>query len=730
VNLTDTRKNQGMFVVKLMDWGNKWVGAMNCKKMKYYQVIAVVFVWMLAMVDKSHGQALQDLEIFSENYPRAGYFRIAEFDIRQNYRDKPDKYEEWRDKFSNLSGIMGKTDHEELLRNNPHEQIWDWFNRYKKEFPNKFVMVHMNGRGRIPNYHIEKFSPGHWLYFVGADVLSDLPSGASNRFEKDVWIKVSDANRFHENNGRNKKTKDDITLVRRKEDGTFDWEHAEYVRLLEKRGDSIKVRRAMFGSKAKRFSKENTYAAPLVMEGPWGQTANMVWYYNLSTQCPKDKNGQTCADILVEELAGNFKKGGRWQHFDGVQFDVMMSEPIMGAHPGRRALGERVDINVDGVQDGGVIDGLQTYGVGVFDFVTRLRQAVGSDKIIAADGRNVSSQQVGNGAFNGIEIEGFPTQRPYGFVHWSTPINLLNFWHSVTGQPHFNYSAMRYEGPQRLDKQDLLAHYRLAFAGSVFTNTFILAYSWTTRDGIPELHEVFGLPKTESPIGWLGKPLGDAIHWAGTTSHAYKDVLAGRGDPLQPSILNGQKGAPFITVDTKRSNASIQFAENGTMVVTPTKSGGQFGFTLKDVPFENDQVYLELTMRSGKTDDRYPEGYLRSASVIVNGMRNPRELTSIAKLNEDWFTYRIYFGNAYDTMEKQPIVYNKDGRDKVDIEIVWHDATGPVEVSRLLVSNAPEIVYREFEYGTVVANLSSTDFTWSEHNVVVPAKDALFIRKK
>lgn len=690
-------------------------------------LLTVLFVTVLTDI---YGQDLKKLEIFNEEYPRAGYFRVSEFVIRRDYKDKPEKYTEWRDRFSDLSGIMGKTEYEELLRNNPHDQIRDWFTRYKKDFPDKIVMVHMNGRGRIPNYRIEKFSPGHWVYFEGCDVKSDLPGGQSVDYEPEVWIEVANPDRFRIDNGEKRKIKDDITLVRRKKDGTFDWEHAEYVRLLEKDGNMIKVKRAMFGSKPLKFSKNNTYAAPHMGDGPWEQTANMLWHYNLSTHCPKDKKGKTCTDILIEELSENFKKGGRWAYFDGVQFDVMAGEPTTGYHPERRKLGERADIDMDGKQDDGIINGIQTYGVGVFDFINRLRMAVGPNKIIAADGRNIGSQQVGNKTLNGIEIEGFPAQFPHGFAHWSTPINLLNFWRGVSAEPFFNYSAMRYNNPDKLSEKDLMAHYRLAFAGSTFTSSFILANSWTTLQGIPDLHQVFGLPKDQKATGWLGKPIGETIHWAGTDLHTYKDVLAGRGNPIKPELLTPDDHTPFLWATAENNNAKAEIGQEGTLIVTPAQARAQFGVKIKNVPFENEQMYIEFTMRSGKIDSRYQDGYLRSISLILNGIKGPKQLTNIAKINGDWFTYRVYFANTYDTMFQRPIVYNRKGEKTLDIELVVHDSAGPVEISNITINNAPEIVYREFEHGKVFANLSSTDFTWPGHNVVIPAKDAIFMTKK
>ena len=103
---------------------------------------------------------------------------------------------------SDLSGIMGKTEYEELLRGNPYEQIYDWFCKFKRDYPEKFVMVHLNGRGRIPNYRLEKFSPGHWLYFEGSDVLDNLPSEAEPKYEKETWIRVKNPSCFRMDNGK------------------------------------------------------------------------------------------------------------------------------------------------------------------------------------------------------------------------------------------------------------------------------------------------------------------------------------------------------------------------------------------------------------------------------------------------------------------------------------------------------------------------------------------------
>ena len=668
-------------------------------------------------------QRLDKLEIFEEEYPRAGYFRVAEFAIRKFYNGDEGGYRPWSRRMAELSGIMGKTEYEELLDNNPHEQIYTWFKRFKDEYPEKFVIVHMNGRGRIPNYRLEKFSPGHWLYFEGSDVQTSLPAATESKYRKEMWIEVDDPSHFRMDNGMRFNRPDDITLVRKKADGTFDWEHAEYVRLIEIRGNQLLVQRAMFNSEARAFEAGKTYAAPHVMGGPWETTYNMVWYYNLSTACPRDARGKSCADVLLEELSGHFAEGGRWETFDGVQFDVMMSIPTTGYHERRKALGQRADVNMDGKQDDGMIDGVQTYGIGCYDFLTRLRAAVGPDRIIAADGREHGCQRTGNGALNGVEMEGIPEQRPYGYITWSTTYNMLNLWKPLTANPKFNYGAFRYNTPDHLSRKEMFQYYRLGFAQSVFTDSFILCNSWLTLHEIPNLRELFDLDKHEPVIGWLGKPLSEARFMAAEAP----DQLNGMGNPICPGILTDAPSRPSVHASQPVTYATAEFTEEGVLEITPTKERDVFGFVLRNVPYISDEVYVEVTMRSTGKGAATPEGYNRALVVSAN-QQQKRFMEQRSVVTEKWTTHRFYFANTYDCMTRTKLVYNPKGEHQFNLRFMMQDTDSSIEIKKITVHSASEIVERTFEHGVVVANLSNKPYTYEPCNTVVPAKDAVFIR--
>ncbi len=685
---------------------------------------AITLLALAALLPAAAQKKLDQLEIFRQEYPRAGYFRIAEFVIRTDYKEQYGKYKEWARRMSDLSGIMGKTEYEELLRDNPHEQIYDWFRRFKKDYPEKFVVVHMNGRGRIPNYRIDKFSAAHWLYFEGCDIKTDLPAEGGPGYEKRVWIEVEDPSRFRKDNGMRMNMPDDIVLVRRHADGTFDWNAAEQVRLVAIDGNHIQIDRAMFGTRAIRFDAGKTYAAPHVMGGPWETTRNMVWYYNLSPECPRDRNGKTCADLLVEEFGANFAKGGRWATFDGVQFDVMMSIPTTGYHERRKALGERADCNMDGKQDDGIFNGVESFGLGNYEFLTRLRKAVGPDKILAADGREQGCQKAGNGQLSGVEMEGLPEQRPYGWVTWSTVMNTLDFWKGCTADPKFNYGAFRYNNPDKLPTDVLMRYYRLGFAATCFTDSFILAGSWMHPRDLPELRQVFPLGEDEAITGWLGKPAGETLHLAASAP----DLMGGAGNPVGKKALAVSQTAPYVAADRESTFATTAFNAAGNLVVSPAGNREIFGFEVRNVPYPSQGAYLEVTMRSSEASKVYPAGYNRHMHISANG-QGERYKIQLSPVGDDWFTYRFYFCNAWDPMTQQDIVFNPGGEKTIALRLILRDADRPVEISKITVHNAPEVVERRFERGTVIANLSNEEYRSAELDVTVPAKDALFIRK-
>ena len=131
--------------------------------------------------------------IFTAGYPRAFFFRFSEGAAAQ----KAITFERWDAAFSRLMGIEGKTLEEEVpgrsLRN------IDFFTRFKKIHPEQLVLLHYNGNARDPRDNAGKFFAGHWVYYIGAKILADIPASGGESV-----IRVADASLFLTGIGRYK----------------------------------------------------------------------------------------------------------------------------------------------------------------------------------------------------------------------------------------------------------------------------------------------------------------------------------------------------------------------------------------------------------------------------------------------------------------------------------------------------------------------------------------------
>ncbi|MCX7888046.1 MAG: hypothetical protein N3B01_12440, partial [Verrucomicrobiae bacterium] len=300
-----------------------------------------------------------DLQIFSAEYPRAFFFRACE---SVPFR-KGMTYERWAAEFGRLAGIIGKCLDEEIVGREVRNP--EWFARFKRDHPHQVVLLHFNGNARDPRYRATKYFAGHWIYRKATRILSDVPAESG-----ETIIRVEDASDFRVNTGRYRTSNDDVALFAIGQDGKHDWYHCEQVQLVSvnKKNNTIVVRRGCYGTTPLAFKAGKARAAAHQVEGPWGQTNNLLWFYNFATHCPKDSDGRTCADRLVDEFAEWFGKGGKLEAFDGVEFDVLFNDT-------------RGDTDGDGLPDDGIINGINQYGIGVVEFLRQLRRRLGSHRI-------------------------------------------------------------------------------------------------------------------------------------------------------------------------------------------------------------------------------------------------------------------------------------------------------------------------------------------------------------
>ena len=412
---------------------------------------------VLSMTHLAYGQSLAILE---DNYPRVFYFRATE---RACSPQSYPTYESWERDFDGLMGIMGKCLEEECLHRLPRAP--EFFTKFKERHPNQAVLLHFNGNSRDPLYERDDFFPGHWVYRKAVMISEDVPAAAG-----ETVIEVADASGFRVNGGRYRANNDDIALFGIK-DGKHDWYHCEHVQLLavDSAANTITVKRGCYGSKPLAFLKDKSRAAAHQVEGPWGRNHHLLWYYNYSTHCPKDRSGKTCSDVLVDDLARWFGKGGVLEAYDGLEFDVLFNQT-------------HGDTDGDGEEDNGVIDDRNNYGIGVVEFGRKLRARMGEDFVIQADGalgKGGSRSQRCWGLFNGIESEGWPNLPDWEIDDWSGGLNRHMFWQQNARKPAFNYINHKWtqgvpdQPGARRQVEVPFSRHRLVFAAGQFVDAMI-----------------------------------------------------------------------------------------------------------------------------------------------------------------------------------------------------------------------------------------------------------------
>ncbi len=286
------------------------------------------------------------LQIFRAGYPRAYFFRAAE-----GHAANPRiGYEQWEKTYNRLMGIEGKVLDEEVPGRSRRNV--EFFSRFKRSHPDQLVLLHYNGNARDPRHRTKGYFAGHWVYYNGTTIVSDVPAepGETN-------IQVANPRLFQVNMGRYRDKNEDIGLCELDEQGRPNWFRSEQVQLvsIDYKSRTIRVRRGCYGTRPRGFVAGKAYAAAHVCTGPWGRRSNLLWRYDYSTRCPRDMHGRRCLDVHAEELARLFLPGGPLAAFDGIEFDVL-NHQCAPKHTGGSERG--LDCDADGRIDNGFFDGV------------------------------------------------------------------------------------------------------------------------------------------------------------------------------------------------------------------------------------------------------------------------------------------------------------------------------------------------------------------------------------
>lgn len=604
----------------------------------------------------SEYEPIKEKKIFREEYPRAFFFRSPE------RVDNFDNYNHWENEFSRLQGICSKALNEELSVLNA-EKCQDFFNQFAKDHPDKAVLLHFNGRSRDPRYNTGKYFSGHWIYHPGCLLTQSI--SPSN-----TLIHVEDGRLFKTNYGlAGMSRNDDIVIVPLDEDGNKQWAKAEHATIITIDGNKLKIERGRYGSKAGKFEAGKTYVAPHMVEGPWGGEKNhLLWYYNLSTACPRDEDRNSCSDVLIGEIADWFSEDGILHGFDGIQFDI--SPWSTGS-----AFGRYADVNADGTVDNGVINGINTFGQGVYAFYEKLRIVLGEQKIIIADGGVHDSQRAVD-LLNGMEAEGLCSWNDV-YKEFSKPLSIFSYWKKHVQYPDFSYVTHK----DQMEGGYLSNRERLTLATAT-----CLELAVNTFKRRPS-HEGFytGLPDelimgVENQINWLGKPIGNLIQLA---FHA-SDILGKKSFSMFKGNITTE-GCTSTLTDT-------------SLVVTSNGETGPMTVTLKGMLLPPGDITISFSSMAMDSLPGFKPVIPRQIFVSLPGSKaNPH--TSTRVLN--------YFGTG--TYDSCAFYFREAGGTIADIKIEI-EGNGQISLKNLMLFNEAQAICREFENGVVLVNPSIEDY--------------------
>ena len=614
-----------------------------------------------------------NLSILEEKYPRAFFFRCTE-GIEQYF-----SYEEWAAEFDSLQGIQGKSLAEEKSdRNLLHIRA---YNRFKLDHPRHMVLLHFNGNARDPHYETKEFFAGHWLYTNGAIVESEVPDDFNGVCE----IKVSDTSLFTLWTGRFFDRGEDLGLCDLDDSGKPDWNRSEQVQLvgIDHRAGTIAIRRGCHGTRPIGFRAGRSYIAPHIVEGPWNNPRNnLMWFYNYSTSCPRDATGRNCADVLADWLTHTFSPAGPLAHYDGLEFDVLFSSLHIHSYyylQGIRHDGpKRPDCDADGVGDMGVIDGVNTYGVGVMEFCRKLRRQMGDDRLILADAGWWNGQR-SFALLNGAESEGMEIDDD-GHAQWGHVFNTHQYWNLRSRPPKVNYILLTKRHPKMTDGAVRIGMAAATLAGSaVSVANRPPAPAGRTPDNWDEL--VRG--KDQAGPGWLGAPVGGVVRVA----LEGEDLLGALAAPPQEALLE--------RLTLTGAQASIE----GDSLRLTSRGPGPMRLSVGELRPGGPDMVVTLRLR-GEAMAQYPVEGLRL--VWLTAMQAGRPVHPTSSVFGTRQRRHAYF---LDDAFVNTFVYNNlpEGSFELDLEL---EGDEPVWIDEIRAFGQQDVCYREYENGLIVVNPS------------------------
>ncbi len=594
-------------------------------------------------------------------YPKSFVFRFVA-EKTQNFSS----YEDWEENLVELDGFIGKLFPEEILDFDTVKSA-NWFNQFANTHPDKFVMVHFNGRARDPRMDNNTlYFAGHWMYHPGTTLTQPIT-------ETQTTFTVNDTSVFKFNVGNGSSDKDDdIVIVPLDGSGNRLWDQAEQVTLVSKNGNQIEVIRAQYGTTANSFNA-GVYLAPHAVGGPWNNN-NLVWLYNYDIDGPVDGNGKRCIDVFSDEVSNWFKPTGLLSDVDGIQFDI--ARRYVDTRNGRQ-----VDQNNDGIADNQSPVLREKYELGVVQFYQDLRVKIGYEKLIIADGGLLDTQRVVS-EINGIEAEGFGDVNDT-YKEFSKAVNVFNYFTENSQMPQFSY--VTHKDTESVTEEEFRKRERFVLASSQCLG---VAFNSFVRNHYPRFPSKNIIIQDELYAGelatphWLGGPLTDYID----ISDNVADVWSGNG----LSILMTSTENTFCTITPISETLQVSIDDNVREATITFKDvnvpSGDFVFSFNAQAESNLDVFPAKTPRLIKMEILGGSSYVNDAEEILGFISTDKQ-----------------YKTSY---------YIRDiGATTVDVKLTI-EGDGNVNLSDFKLRASAQGLARAFDNGVVISNPSLNSLTF------------------
>jgi hypothetical protein len=604
----------------------------------------------------------------------------------------------WLNDITRLSGAFGKALTEEYTNFNVLRNV-DNLSDIAAQ-PEQLTMLHFNGTGVQPSWpEAQLFGPQDWLYLQGCVSTSAVTAGATQ-----ITLPWSCLSRFRKCVKGPKSGKpgapacipENLVAVEQREDGSLNWDKTEYLKVTDRPLSTdnppptfqISVTRGEFGTTAKRYPHK-VYIAPFSYNGPWPDWSDQPsWNFNLTRPETQDK--------YVQALLTYLGTNGNLSQIDGITLDISFWEAM-------RNEGRKVDYNVDGVADEGYSGAENVYARGLLEFHRKLKQGLGPNKLVLADGWNKASRDFH--VLNGSESEGFSSPEDGEITSWSTGLNFINYSSNRTTRPHLKYIVTK--------NLASIGALRLSMAGATILGAAIGNFNWPqqflnscdpakeqatslNRNGVPIADEMVGGSLNRKL--WLGNAIGGVtrtVFSAPSKNSGLTDLRAlavGVGavsvqqlsdrTEISPTLGTPSKFSVVIKGDTDSHKLKAVSTSDYTLILDIKSEGSLDGFD--DQPL----VPRRLTVTSNEQLLETPSATPTPRPIELT--KQSLELES--PFGQQWKRLAFFYRNSYN---------NDDLGFTLEFE-----GSRAVSIKNVRLVHASDLLIRRFENGLVIANPS------------------------